>query len=240
MNFGRLSLALYLIIIIFTFSNLFLLYKVVESRKSIEVLDEFVSEGSSATIQCRIPDELRDIVEVVGWNIELDGEVHTHINVKKSHSGVISPSEGVGKKSKITKESKRNKLKTPSNKYQLLSGGGLFVRNVTPDDGRLSFRCEIKNRLTDRQQFSTTAGKIFVSGKFHDKLEKKNLLFYLFPLFSFKLGMFFLSGNRFYSSECFAIHILSLFFFFVPILCRNVCKHSIKKFTTRIDCSNTW
>lgn len=49
--------------------------------------------------------------------------------------------------------------------YMVLPSGELYIRSVTMEDGYNSYRCWTKHRLTGETVFSTTAGRIVVTGE---------------------------------------------------------------------------
>ncbi|XP_023221184.1 Down syndrome cell adhesion molecule-like protein Dscam2 [Centruroides sculpturatus] len=51
-------------------------------------------------------------------------------------------------------------------RYSVFSSGELHIRNVTPSDGSMSYRCQTTHRLTNEIIVSATAGRLIVTGKY--------------------------------------------------------------------------
>ena len=53
----------------------------------------------------------------------------------------------------------------PDGKYLVLPSGELHIRDVSPEDGEKSYRCQTKHRLTGETRLSATAGRLVITGK---------------------------------------------------------------------------
>lgn len=52
-------------------------------------------------------------------------------------------------------------------RYSVFPSGELHIRNVTPSDGSMSYRCQTSHRLTHEIIVSATSGRLIVTGKFN-------------------------------------------------------------------------
>ena len=50
-------------------------------------------------------------------------------------------------------------------KYVVLPSGELQIRNVNKEDGKKTYQCRTKHRLTGETKLSATAGKLVITGK---------------------------------------------------------------------------
>lgn len=152
------------------------------SQLQVEVLDQLVVEGASATFKCQIPLHAQDYLQVLDW-VEFPGEqVHNFQSstLDNANNHLFHPTSANNVGSTILqKQHKRQQLintgeqisaqnnsnKSSSKYFVAPKSGDLHIINVDASLNYRSFKCRCKNKLTGELIGSINKGKLIVSGE---------------------------------------------------------------------------